>query len=287
MRFACFFLATLAVSDTPPIADENLRMSALRAIFPGMQIFLVPAKRIDNSRTIKRGARELDSPDGLATENEYRVVGAPMNEVEKEASEAILTAKSSSTRLIRFQLFRWPSTTGLLAVLQYKFEDASPSMACPSIGLLVNLANVEGTWTVGDRYLLETEHHFSLQSIRMLDLNGDGVDELIVESDFGGAETWGTNLLVFDLSHVKFEELFSTTSRISFSTDDMYQQILDVPRTVQQRGLRYCFTKTTMVEATETFRPPRITRPCYRSDEGEAHDDAEERNKMLTPLQKP
>jgi hypothetical protein len=151
----------------------------------------------------------------------------------------------------------------------------------------VQLANVNGTWKVAEQYLLETEHHFSLQAIRLLDLTGDGVDELVVESDFGGAETWGTNLIVFGLNEAKFDEVFSTTSRITFSTDDMYKQVLDVPRTLQQRGDRYCFTKTTMVEATETFRPPRITKPCYRSDEGQVHEGVEERNKMLAPLPKP
>ena len=152
-------------------------------------------------------------------------------------------------------------------------------MACPSIGLLVQLANVNGTWKVGEQYLLETLHHWSLQTIRMLDLTGDGVDEPVVESDFGGAGTWGTNLIVFDLTQSKFEEIFST--------DDMYKQVLDVPRTLQQHGDRFCFTKTTMVEATEAFRPPRITKPCYRSDKGELHEGVEERNKMLAPLSKP
>jgi hypothetical protein len=160
-------------------------------------------------------------------------------------------------------------------------------MACPSIGLLVQLANVDGTSKVGEQYLLETMHHSSLQAIRMLDLIGDGVDELVVESDFGGAGTAGTNLIVFDLTQNKFEEIFSTTSRISFETDDMYKQMLDVPRTLQQRGERFCFTKTTMVEATEVFQRPRVTKPCYQSDRFEWHKEAEERNKMLIPFSKP
>jgi hypothetical protein len=286
-KYALFLFAAMAMADTAPIAEENLRMSALRAIFPGMQISLIPGKGVNDSRPKKPGPNELDSPDALTKENVYRVIGKTSNEAEKEASDSVITGKPSNMRLVRFQLFHWPGRTGLLAVLQYKFEDGVPSMACPSIGLLVQLANVAGTWTIRDQYLLETMHHFSLQAIRMLDLNGDGVDELVIESDFGGAETWGTNILVFDLMHGKFEEIFSATSRISYSTDDLYKQALDVPRTVQQRGARYCFTKTTMIEATETFRPPRITKPCYRSDEGKAQEEAEERNKMLIPFSKP
>lgn len=275
------------MADTLPITDEILRMSALHAIFPGMEISLVPGKRIGDASPIKTGPYELDSPDALAKDNVYRVIGKPTNEAEQDASGQLMAIKSSTTRLVRFQVFRWPKSSGLLVVLQYAFEDASPSMACPSIGLLVQLANVDGTWKVGERYLLETMHHFSLQTIRMLDLTGDGVDKLVIESDFGGAETWSTNLLVFDLARIEFEEVFSITSRIAFSTDDMYKQVLDVPRTLQQRGERFCFTKTTIIEATEAFRPPRITKPCYRSDEGEYHQEAEERNKMLAPLPHP
>jgi hypothetical protein len=285
--FALFFIATLAMAETPPIADENLRMNALLAIFPGMQISLVPGKRLNDPPPKKTGPYELDSPDALATANVYRVIGRAMNEAEKCSSDQIITGKASRTRLVRFQIFRWPRNTGLLAVLQYGFEDASPAMACPSIGLLVELTNIDGTWKVGEQYLLETMHHFSLQAIGMLDLTGDGIDELVLESDFGGAGTWGTNLIVFDLTKSKFEEIFSTTSRISFETDDTYKQVLDVPRTLQQHGEHFCFTKTTMVEATEAFRPPRVTRPCYRSDKGESHEGVDERNKMLAPLTKP
>jgi hypothetical protein len=32
------------MADTSPITDETLRMSALHAIFPGMQISLMPAR---------------------------------------------------------------------------------------------------------------------------------------------------------------------------------------------------------------------------------------------------
>jgi hypothetical protein len=153
-RFLLFLVATLAIAETPPIADESLRMNALHAIFPGMQISLVPGKRLSDPPAKKTGPYELDSPDPLATANIYRVIGKPTNEAERDASGQLMRLKISNTRLVRFQIFRWPKTTGLLAVLRYAFEDASPSMACPSIGLLVQLANVDGTLKVGEQYLL-------------------------------------------------------------------------------------------------------------------------------------
>jgi hypothetical protein len=285
MRLACFFLATLAMADTVPIADENLRASALRAIFPGMQISLIPDKRIDDSWPENPRRNQLDSPDALAKENVYRVIGQPTNEAEKQASAQLITGKPSSTRLIRFQIFHWPNSADLLAVLQYKFEDAIPSSACPSIGLLVKLQNVAGGWQIRDRHLLETTYHFTLQTIRMLNLTGDG-DELVIESDFGGAETWGTNFLVFNLGE-KIERIFETTSQISRMTDDMFSQVLDIPETIQRQGKQFCFTKTTMIERGIAFKPVRISKPCILLDEAVDRKESEERNKMLAPLSNP
>jgi hypothetical protein len=289
MRLACFLITTLALADTAPIADENLRMDALRAIFPGMQISLVPGKRVADAPPKKPGPYELDSPDALARENVYRVIGKATNQAEQCAAENLqVSGTSSETRLLRFQLFRWPKDNGLLAVLQYKFEGASPAGACWSVGLLIRLEHAAETWRIGDRNLLETMHHTSLQTVRMLDLNGDGVDELAIESDSGGAGTWSANLLVFDLARLTFQEVFGATSRISYLTDDMYKQALDAPRTIERHGDKFCFIKTTMIEAEETFRPPRVTKPCYPPNEGDERNiEAEERNKLLAPLSRP
>src|ERR1035437_4389944 len=152
MRYAFLLFAALAMADTPPIADENLSMNALHAIFPGMQISLVPGKRINNSRSIKRSPYELDSPDALANATVYRVIGKPTNQAEKDASGQLTGAKFSNTRLVRFQMFRWPQTTALLAVLQYDFEDSSPTDGVPvdraSGTTSERRRNVEGGGTV-------------------------------------------------------------------------------------------------------------------------------------------
>ena len=272
------------MADTAPTADENVRMAALHAIFPDMQISLLSGKRIDDSWPEQPRPRELDSPDALAKENIYRVAGAATNEAEKEASAQLITRIPSalSTRLVRFQIFPWPGRTGSLAVLQYRFEDALPSMACPSIGLLVHLENASGKLKVLDRYLLETMHHYTLQSIRMLNLTGDGVDELAIESDFGGADTWGTNFMIFQLG-AKMDLIFETTSQIARKTDDMFTQVLDIPETIQQHGKEVCFIKTTMVEDGKLYTPARVSRACYFPDSNSNRQESEARRKMLAP----
>lgn len=270
----------IALADTAPVADESIRLSTLRAIFPGMQISLLEGKHIDDSWPRQPKAAELDSPDALAQETIYRVTGKAMNEAEKQAASQLITGTPSSTRLIRFQIFPWPNSTGLLAVLQYKFEDAVPSMACPSLGLLVHLANVDGKWEVRDRYLLDTMHHFSLKTVRMWT-----VDQMIIESDFGGAETWGTNFLVFNLGP-KLERVFETTSQISYQTSDRFTQEFDVQETIDRGGEEFCFTKTTMFEDGILYKPARVSKVCYRPADGQ-DPESEQRNKMLAPLAKP
>jgi hypothetical protein len=281
---ALFLFAAIAWADTAPIPDESLRLTALRTVFPGMQISLIEGKRIDDSWPEQPKAAELDGKDALAGENVYRVVGKATNEAEKQASAHLLNGTYSTTRLIRFQIFRWPASGGLLAVLQYNFEGAIPSMAYASLGLLVQLAYENGNWVVRDRYLLETNYHFALKTIRMLNLSGEN-DQLVVESDFGGADTWGTNFLVFDLGR-KLERIFETTSQISYQTSDRFTQEFDVPETVQRDGKEFCFTKTTMFEDGVLFKPARISKVCYMPVEDQTKE-SEERNKMLAPFAKP
>ncbi len=281
-KFLFFLITAIALAGTAPVADESLRLSALRAIFPGMQISLLEGKRIDDSWPEQPHPSELDAPDALAKENVYRVTGSATNEAERLAASQLITGKSSTTRLVRFQIFH--GSTGLLAVLQYKFEDAVPPMACPSLGLLVQLANVNGHWQVSDRYLLETAHHFSLKTVRMLNLTGAG-DELAIESDFGGAETWGTNFMIFDFG-AKLERVFETTSQISYQTNDRFTQEFDIPETTARRGMEFCFTKTTAFEDGILFNPARISKVCYKPSPDQ-DPDSEARNKLLAPLPKP
>jgi hypothetical protein len=285
-KYALILFASIAMADTIPLTDESVRLTAIRAIFPGMQISVLEGKRIDDSWPEQPRPAELNGPDALAKESVYRIIGRPTNEAEKQASAPTLSGNPTTTRLVRFQIFHWPESTGLLAVLQYKFEDAIPSLACPSLGLLVQLANVNGSWEVRDRYLLETMHHFSLKTIRMLNLSGEGADQLAIESDFGGDETWGTNILIFSLG-ARLERIFETTSQISYQTNDLFTQVLDVPETINRHAQEFCFTKTTTFEDGVLFKPVRISKVCYKPGEDAEAKESEERNKMLAPFPKP
>lgn len=268
-----------------PISDEALRMLALRATFTGMEVSIDQGERIDDSSPEKPKPGEIVSQDALAGEPVYLVIGKATNKAEKWASEDIITGRFSNTRQVRFRLFRWPNASAdeFLAVLQYGFAGANPAMSCPSIGLLVHLVRNVANWELRDEYLLETVHHHSIRGVEMLDLTGDGVDELVIESDFGGAGVWGSSMQVFDLSHGHFQELLNTDSELEDSDQEGFTQTLDIGATVRSHGQRFCFSKTTLFEKGRWFKPPQVSHPCYKRGYL-IYTGASERNaEMLAP----
>jgi hypothetical protein len=85
----------------------------------------------------------------------------------------------------------------------------------------------------------------------------------VIESDFGGAGVAGSTLQIFDLSHGRFKELLSDNSRLQDGLEEGYTQVLDLERTRQSKGRRFCVTKALIFEKGKWFEPPRITHSCY------------------------
>jgi hypothetical protein len=225
-------------------------------------------------------------PDALAGETIYRVVGKSMNEAEKKASEDISAGTFSNVRQVRFRVFQWPgeNNEGLLVVLQYDFAGAKPALSCPSIGLLAHVVSNAEIWQLRIEYLLLTSHHFSLVRAEFVDLTGLGANELVLESDLGGAGSVGSSLQVFDLTSGNFDELLNTYSRLQYVDQDWFTQVLDVDRTQRTHGRQFCCVKTTLFEEGTWFKPARITHPCYTRGDGIDKEEATERQTLLAPL---
>jgi hypothetical protein len=193
------------------------------------------------------------------------VVAPAANEIEREASLDVASLRASSKRLVRFQLFPRQNSEGMVAVVQYKFDGIFPALAVESIGLLVALEYDGGRWEVKDRYLLETNRHLSIQTIRILRLGESTI--MIVEADLGGPGTIVSRLHAFDLAQTKFEEILAVSSMVS-GIDGVYQEVLDIPKTDRFDGMQFCFTKTTFLVGEKILRPPRKSARCYERGEG-------------------
>ena len=238
-------------------------MQVLAAAFPQMNISSMSGKKIDASRSLSGKLQVLAMPDGLINERVYRVIGAAMNRSEACAALDISSKGTSATREVRLRLLRFSADT-LVAVLQYAFENPSPATTCPSIAKLLLLTTTHSSIKVDREMELETTRHDSLQSVGFADL-GRGSEDLLVESDWGGAGAFESDLLVIDVSPTDFHPLLTVPTRAysNLESEDASTQKLDLDRTREEQGKQMCFTKTAWAEKNTWFNPPHVTHPCY------------------------
>ncbi|MBS1855571.1 MAG: hypothetical protein JST11_09425 [Acidobacteria bacterium] len=269
------WLCALVVASTCCAAD--LRQEVLQAIFPGMEVVTTTRHRDDSWKD-----GEIRYPDALAAEAIFQVNGAPANEIEQRAAEVLGEGKWSRRREVRVRVIERPrSESDLLAVVQYRFIAARPAMAYWSIPLLVHLERTGNRWKVVEQRLFETAHHGMIPGLRMVDVTGDDVADLVLETDFGGGGhlSW---LIVFDLSGHSFRPIMQVCSRSE--TWDVYSQILDVPRSVAQAGRAICFELTTFVKEGKIFPTPRVSHECYPTGTGVDGREIERLNHQLRPV---
>ena len=253
-----------------------------------MKFSLEPGKRTNTPRREKRPNPPRPTyPDAFAQEPVYRVTGPPTNGAERCAAEDLLTRTFSTVREVRLKVFPWPGkpNTDLLVAVQYKFLNAHPAGACWSIGLLVRLARNSETSQRRESYLLETQHHTSIQRVELLDIAATGLPELVVESDFGGVGTVGSTLQVFRLADGRFDEILNTQSRLEAQTDAGYIQELDIRATRAERGQRFRLKKTTYFENDTWFPKPRVSHLYLHRGAGVDKASQRFRQQLLTPLQ--
>jgi hypothetical protein len=157
-----------------------------------------------------------------------------------------------------------------IAVLQYAFAGATPKPECISIGMLARVSRTDGKLTVAEQFVLSAEKHRAIQNIAFANLTGDGTEELIVESDVGGAEYDGSEIHIFNLGQGRFEEVLVHASRMSATVmgEELYKQELDTKRSVQTKGKQFCFRRTVYGEEGKWYPSPHVTQPCYPSGRG-------------------
>jgi hypothetical protein len=266
---SCVACCLSVASGAELVTDEATRLKVLAAVFPGMSITATPGKRIDDSRRWPAGRVELDFPDALKREVVYRITGAPTTENETCAADDIIKQNQSAVREVRAKIYDL-SPSRFVAVAQYKFVDANPAMACPSIARITLVEDKAGVFTASSKFEPDTLHHWGLQRIQMASFTGDTAEQLFVESDFGGAGVLGSELLIFDVSAAGLGPIVETDVSVydGLEKENLFVKSLDIARTRAIKGTRFCFTMTTYIEDDKKFNPPKITHPCYKRGEG-------------------
>lgn len=263
-------LANNALATTESVTDEALRAQILAAAFPGMEISLLPGKTIDSTwrpNNLKKNA--LTFPDAMAQEKVYGVTGKPANETERCAAQG-----AGNKREVRLRLYMWPGArtpgTDWLTIMQYGFAGVSANAQCSSVPLLLHLTRLGSAWKVTERLVLDSHGHKSFQGIRLVDLTGDGRDELVVESDSHGDDAESSEIYIFDLTQGRFDERLNMATRMSASVmgQEQYLQVLDVPRSLKEQGKQFCFVKTIYAEEGMWFAAPHVSRICYPRGRG-------------------
>ncbi|HVB54901.1 MAG TPA: hypothetical protein VNE63_00515 [Candidatus Acidoferrales bacterium] len=282
---ACVYSLAMVstLSATEATVDESLRLDVLQAAFPKTTISLAVGRSIDDSWNPKSDSKEFLFPDALATEKVYRVVGPVSGPTEQCAASDVTSDNSSSKiREVRFQVFPWPGAadrSALLAVFQYEFRGANPPLSCPSIARISRVTRTDGKWREAASVTLGTTHHTAIQRVELTDLAGDHAQELLIESDWGGAGVSGTNLIIFSLTHARFDQWLNVPSRVYHSAGgDSFVQMLELPRTRQEHAKRFCFQKITFAKEGLWLSQPLKTQSCYPRFTGQSA-----REQLITP----
>ena len=247
-------IASLA-SAAKLVTDESTRMKVLAVLFPKARINEIQGKRIDNSGRVG----SVEFPDALKDEKVYHVEAPPIGEAEECAASSLVDPEIvGRRRVLRLKLFSLGNEPEYVAAMQYKFSDANPPFACPSIARLSIVSQRKRV----DDYVPEMTHHSGWQTIGFANLTGPGSDDLIVESDWGGGGAQYGELSIFDLAPNKLRQLIQIRSRgVDYQRE--WASVLDVAKTASKQGREFCFTQTTFQVAEKTLQPPQATYPCY------------------------
>jgi hypothetical protein len=261
MRFSLFglLLTGSLLRAAQPVVDETERLKIFSAIFPGARVVARPPYP-----SVKSEPGELIIfPDALQGQKVYRVEGATSKE-EACAAENVGTLEHSRLRELRFVVYRWPKSADWIAVLQYHFvfaDSGGPAGSCRSLGRIVHVATGSEGLRVTESRVLESTHHGELERIELSDISGDGVDELLVESDWGGPGGIGSSLLVFSLQTDHLEQVIEVATRLEYF-DKTFTQVFDIAKTRMAKG-KYCFVRTDLGADGQLYRTRRVSTPCY------------------------
>jgi hypothetical protein len=253
------------------VTDEAIRLRVLHLAFPNARISVLPVQPDEKPYSVTDPLGRVIAlvKNGLQCDHEYDVVGPLAKNEEQLASDITHPEHSASDkRQLRMQLYHWRVEDGeplLVAVLSYSFPDANPPRCCRAEGRILLLSST------ADRILSALDkvpYAFTMfTSIRFLDVQGTGAEQMMIAADFSGVGTIGIDSVVFIVSDERLKPLISLTTMLLSETDtenlDIHTLTLDDHQTLLAQGKRFVFTKKKYAEKGKIFRKPVTSKVSY------------------------
>ena len=284
MRFAVAFAAIL-VFDTAPasaadrVADEESRVEALRLIFPGARVAVLPAKADEELGSVADpiGRVVATVRNALAPGPEYSVIGPVSKDEEDAATDITRPVKEqwvSDKRKLRMQLYRWnrtdsPQSPLHLAILNYVFTGVQPARCCHAVGRLVLLSGTLDR--VLDSFEVAPWAFSMFTSVAFIDVGGSG-EKLMIGVDYSGVSSIGVQSVVFEALNNKLNPVLSVNTMVLYEAElenaDIHTLTLDEHRTPLGKGKQFVFFKKSYVENGKVLDKPVTTTVSYRVGTG-------------------
>lgn len=243
------------------VTDESTRIEVLKAAFPDAKVSPPKNKPLD-WRPLPWPKHELT--DALRGEEEYTVVGT-MDRFEQSWANICAEHGPNPVRRLRMRVYdvRWGQRKTYVALAQYVVfpEDsvARSRLLCAFARLFVLTRQVD-EWRVdhtGDSLLWWGQ---AIPSFRLLDINGDGQEEVVVEAEGTTAHRRWITMTMFAVSDGRLHGIaeVETLSNIPDTFHVQYTLVLNVAKSRNAKGMAYYFTKTVYGTATKPLPNPRI-----------------------------
>lgn len=255
--------APVPANGIQELTGEQVHLRVLHAAFPNATIPRSTAAPFDMS--IKpECCKEFPFDDALKNERPYEVVAPASRFEEDPASDVAEPEKGlSNRRLVRLKIYEVHGKSGgaafLVSILNYRFLGANPPDCCQSIGRVLVLP------LSGDRVLDsfdEMPHAFRMfTSIRFLDVDGSGMEKLLISTDYSSPGEVGITFMVLDLFHERTRLLLDIP--LASSWPEKYLLTLNDSETISAHGKQFLFAKRVFTEGGGALTPPAMTHVSY------------------------
>jgi hypothetical protein len=242
------------------VTDEASKIEILKAAFPQAKVSVSQQKPLDWKPD---PWPDNDLTDALAGEEEYEVVkSADKFEQAWTTEMADVPYMEHSERRVRIRAYKLRSEAQQYVVLaHYQFVGIQDHVdCCEWFARLFVLSRKNGLWTMHHTDASLMYRAKTVRSFRLVDLYGDGREEIVVEAE--KAEATYRTRVTMSIFRITNDQLLQLASVDTLGTNNavhtQYSRELDLTKTRQSAGRAFYFKTIVYGTEEEQFPTPRI-----------------------------